>query len=294
VVANLGPSRTTYRREEEDMEQIAKLISQAYGRPIDMSVLTENSPYLKHDKLREWMGFLMLRRLGDLEMSNPVAFATIHMRMVREMLDHDRINALFAQERRRNPAVDKWFAQKHVSTYTAEDLAAYPEGSFGGVFHRYVVQCGYELDLGINLPLDTDFDYWVVRGLQNHDLEHLLGGGGFNAIGEMIPASTRWGSLFRHFDPELAGLLNIPTFLLFQAELASAMLHTPEVFPTLFGRMQRGWLIGQTSGPYFMARIEDVFHLPLAEARKALEINNVDDADTTAMSDFMMGARRAA
>lgn len=276
------------------MEQIAKLLSQAYGRPIDLSMLTENSPYLKHDKLREWMGFMMLHRIDHLCMSNPVAYATLHMRMVREVVDHDRINALFAQERRKNPAVDRWFAEKRVSTYTAQDLAVYPQGSLGGVFHRYVVQCGYELDLGTNLPLDTDFDYWVVRGLQNHDLEHLLGGGGFNVIGEMIPASTRWGSLFRHFDAELAGLLNTPTFLLFLASLSSAMLYTPQAFPTVLDRMQRGWMIGQTSGPYFMARIEDVFHLPLAEARKALEINNVDDADTVAMSEVMMDIRSAA
>lgn len=276
------------------MQEIAKLLSQAYGRPIDLSMLTEHSPYLKHDKLREWMGFLMLRRLGELELSNPVAFATLHMRMAREVVDHDRINALFAQERCKNPAVDAWFAEKRVSTYTAQDLTAYPEGSLGGLFYRNVVACGYELDLGTNLPLDTDFDYWVVRGLQNHDLEHLLGGGGFNVIGEMIPASTRWGSLFRHFDPELAGLLNTPTFLLFLAELSSAMLYAPKAFPTLFDRMRRGWLIGQTSGPYFMARVEDVFHLPLAEARKALDINNVDDFDTADMTEVMMDVQDAA
>jgi hypothetical protein len=51
---------------------------------------------------------------------------------------------------------------------------------------------------------------------------------------------------------------------------------------------------GQMSGPYFLARFEDYFHLPLAEARKALGINNVDDVDTSAMADVFLEERNAA
>jgi ubiquinone biosynthesis protein Coq4 len=180
-------------------------------------------------------------------------------------------------------------SRRDVSTYTVEDLAIYPAATFGGMFYRHLRENDLSLDLGVEAPpLRTDFDYWVVRGLQNHDLEHLLSGGGFNIIGEMAPISMRWASLFRHLDPELAGLLNVPTHLLFLSYLSSTMLYSPAAYPTLHDRMQRGWLIGQTSGPYFMTRLEDVFHLPLAEARRRLEIRNVDDLDTRAMSDLVM------
>jgi ubiquinone biosynthesis protein COQ4 len=276
------------------VELIASMLSEGLRRPIDMASLTRTSPYLKHEKLCEWMGFMVLHRIGDLEMSQPVDYATIHMKMMRELIDRDRINILFAEARRKDPELDAWFAKRELTNITPERLAECPPGSLGELFHRHVVAMGYDLDLGFNLPLNDDFDYWSIRALQIHDLEHLLGGGGFNVIGEMIPASTRWGNLFRHFEPELAGLLSVPTWLLFLGIQSSAMLYTPEVYPTLLGRFQRGWLIGQTSGPYFRARIEDVFHLPMAEARQALDINNVDDADTTAMSEVMLDDRNAA
>jgi ubiquinone biosynthesis protein COQ4 len=276
------------------VEQVASILSQAIGRPVDPQALIGSSPFLKHDKLRDWIGYIMLRRIGKLEMTHPVEYAGTHIRLMREAFDYDAINALFAAERRKNPKMDAWLSARHVSTYTAQDLAAYPENSLGGIFHRHVVQMGYDLDLGTDMPLKTDFDYWMIRGLQFHDLEHLLSGAGFNLIGEIMPSAFRQGSLMRHLSPELAGALNAPTYFLNLSQLSGCMLYTPAAYPLLFDRFQRAWSIGQSSGPYFMARLEDVFHLPLDEARRALDINNVDDADTTEMSAYMLDERAAA
>jgi ubiquinone biosynthesis protein COQ4 len=230
------------------------------------------------------------------EMEYPVEFAATHIRMIREIMDHDLVNELFAAERRKNPQLDAWFTARHVSTFTLDDLAQYEDGTLGGIYYRRLASMGatVELDLGVNMPTETDFQFWNVRGLQFHDLEHLLGGAGFNVVGEVMPATLRWGALFRHFSPELAGVLNTPTYLLNQGLMASAMLYTPEVYPILFNRMNQAWVIGQTSGPYFLERLEDYFHLPLPEARKALGINNVDDLDTAQMSEVMMDERDAA
>jgi ubiquinone biosynthesis protein COQ4 len=263
------------------MQQIAKLISEACGRPIDMSAIMNDSPLLENRELRDWMGFMMLRRTGGLPI---IGFAKAHMRVVRKAMDHDRINALFSEARREDAALDDWFARRYVARYTVEDLGRYPEGSFGRRFHEHCVAMGLGLELAPDLPLETDFDYWAVRGLQIHDLEHMLNGGGFNVAGEMIPATARWASLFRYLGPELAGLLNTPTYLLFSALLANVLVYDSEVFPTMFDRMQRAWQIGQTSGPYWRSPIEDTFALSLAEAREALDIRNVDDVDTYAIS----------
>lgn len=279
------------------MERIAQILSEACGRPLDPAALIAASPYLKHDKLREWMGYMMLHRTtAAVEMSHPVEVATAHMRMVREIMDRDHINALFAAERRKNPQLDAWFTERHVSSFMLKDLAHYEEGTLGGIYYRHLAGMGaaVALDLGAKLPTTTDFDFWVVRGLQFHDLEHLLGGGGFNYIGELMPSVMRWGVLFKHLSPELAGLLNVPTYLSKQAQLSGAMLYRPEAYPLMFDRYARAWMIGQTSGPYFLAKFEDYFHLPLAEARKALDINNVDEVDTGAMSEFVLGEQDAA
>jgi ubiquinone biosynthesis protein Coq4 len=269
------------------MKTVANILAGAIGRPIDIEALIETSPYLKHDKLREWVGYLMLRRIGDFEMTNAVAYAGSHVRLMRELFSVDRMNELFAAERRKNPQLDAWFAERHVSSYTAEDLAAYPKGTFGALYYERVAAMGYELDLGAGLPLETDFDLWVIRGLQLHDPEHLLGGGGFDLVGEIMPSAMRHGAILRHFSPELAGALNAPTLLLNLSQLSGCMLYTPHAYPTLFERFQRAWTIGWTSGPYFLARFEDVFHLPIAEARRALGLNGVDELDTSAVSATM-------
>jgi len=275
------------------MQAIANLLSGACGRPIDVEFLLKQSPFLKHEQLRDWMGYMMMRRIGEWEMSNAVEFASMHVRLMREAFDHDQMNAMFAAERRKNRQLAAWLDARHVSTYTGKDLEACPEGSFGALFHRHVVRMGYDVDLGFDLPSDTDFDYWILRGLQFHDLEHLLAGAGFNVVGEIMPSAMRHASLLRHLSPELAGALNAPTFFLNLSQLSACMLYTPVAYPVLFERFQQAWRIGSTSGPYFLGRFEDFFHLPIAEARRALDLHNVDDLDTKIMADVMMGQRVA-
>jgi ubiquinone biosynthesis protein Coq4 len=269
------------------MQTIANILAEAMGRPVDMGALVESSPYLKHDKLREWLGYMMLRRIGEFEMDHGVALAGHHVRFMREIYSADHINALFAAERRKNPQLDAWFEARHVSSYTAQDLAAYPEGAFGALYYQRVAAMGYQLDLGAGLPLNSDFDLWIIRGLQLHDPEHLLGGGGFDLVGEVMPSAMRHGGILRHFSPELAGALNAPTLMLNLSQLSSCMLYTPHAYPTLMDRFQRAWTIGWTSAPYFLAKFEDVFHLPLPEARRALGMNNVEEKDTSAVSASM-------
>jgi ubiquinone biosynthesis protein Coq4 len=103
----------------------------------------------------------------------------------------------------------------------------------------------------------------------------------------------RYGFSFRYLPAELAGLLSTSLYLITVSHLISGMLHTPNIFPALFAAISRGWTIGQTSGPYFFARFEDYFHLPIAEARQALEINNVVEADTSEASDVLLSQNRA-
>jgi ubiquinone biosynthesis protein Coq4 len=57
-------------------------------------------------------------------------------------------------------------------------------------------------------------------------------------------------------------------------------LHYPAAFPTVLRAIRCGMDVGEQSGPYFMAKYEDVFHLPLAEAREALGIVGAVDLDS--------------
>lgn len=276
------------------MQTVANIWSETLGRPVDIEALVRESPYLKHDKLREWVGYMMLRRIGAFEMSNVVPFASAHVRLMRELFSADHINALFAAERRVNPRLDAWFRERHVSSFTAKELAAYPPGTFGAVYHDRVAAMGYDLDMSAGLPLETDFDLWIIRGLQLHDPEHLLCGAGFDLISEIMPSTVRHAGILRHFSPELAGALNMPTHLLNVSQLSSCMLYSPHAYPTLFESYQRAWMIGSTSEPYFLARFEDYFHLPMEEARRALGIRNVEEIDTSPVSASTFDETRAA
>ena len=51
-------------------------------------------------------------------------------------------------------------------------------------------------------------------------------------------------------------------------------LHYPQSYPTALKAAQCGMRVGQESGPIFMARYEDVFHLPIPQAREALGIRD--------------------
>jgi ubiquinone biosynthesis protein COQ4 len=269
------------------MQTVANILSDAIGRPVDIDALIKASPYLKHDKLREWVGYMMLRRIGDFELSNAVAYAGAHVRLMRELFSADHINALFAAERARHPRLDAWFRERHVSSFTAKDLEGYAPGTFGAAYNDRVAAMGYELDLGAGLKLESDLDLWIIRGLQLHDPEHLLGGAGFDLIGEIMPSTMRQAAILRHFSPELAGALNMPTWILNMSQLSGCMLYTPHAYPTLFERYQQAWKVGSTSGPYFLAKFEDYFHLPMDEARRALGLNNVEEVDTSPVSATM-------
>jgi ubiquinone biosynthesis protein COQ4 len=101
-------------------DQISALLEEACGGPlIGMADLFEDSPYLQSDKLREWMGVMMLRPMSKL---SPFDFAYWYFRLLRDVVDKDRINLLFAQERRRNPRLDTWMSRRDISTYSLEDL----------------------------------------------------------------------------------------------------------------------------------------------------------------------------
>jgi ubiquinone biosynthesis protein COQ4 len=274
------------------LERVIQTLSEACGRPFDPAALFEGNPYLANESLREWAGYLMLRRAAEVP---GLEVGMAHMRFLREVIDRDRANALFAEARRSDPRLNAWLTERHVPRYNAHDFTRYAPGTFGGLVHANIVQKNMKLDMTTPQMTDaTDFDFWMLRGLQTHDFEHILGGSQFNIVGEMLPHTMRYGFSFRYLPAELAGLLSTSLYLITISHLVSAMLHTPDIFATLFGRIQRGWQIGQTSGPYFFARFEDYFHLPIAEARRALDINNVDEADTAQATETLLAQTRAA
>ncbi|SFR88783.1 Coq4 family protein [Sphingomonas jatrophae] len=244
----------------------------------ESSTLVSSSPYLNEPRLRDWIATHYLRRSGrDLPTTSDAY--KLH-RILSEVQDMDRIEALFTEERRRSPDLDRWFSDGFVSTYTPEDLLTYPEGSLGYTFGRYLVDNQYQVDIVPRFEPKTQYQYYALRSGQTHDLEHIVCGGGFDILGELIPYYARLSNVPRFLSAELAGMVNAGQLFGSTRIMMRTGLHYQQSYPMALKAAQHGMRVGEASGPIFMARYEDVFHLPIPEARAALGIREAVELDT--------------
>ena len=102
--------------------------------PTTSSTLVSSSRYLNDPRIREWMATHLLRKNGPdaPTPSDPMPLVLA----LREVQDINRINELFAAERRQNAALDAWFREGHISTFKREDLKDYPPESTAGTSLR--------------------------------------------------------------------------------------------------------------------------------------------------------------
>ena len=248
----------------------------------ESSVLVSSSRYLNDLRVRDWVATHLLRRNGP---DVPTPSDSIQLvQILREVQDVGHINALFAAERRKNTALDQWFREGFVSTFGVDDLAHHAPDTVGGIFHSQLT--AHDMQINIVPPFEpkNDFEYFQLRAGQTHDLEHILGGGGFDFIGELVPYYMRLANLFVHLSPELAGELSAFSILGSSRILTRAVLHYPQTWLVTLDAVERGTAVGRQSDPIFMMRYEEIFDLPLMEARAKLGIRGARDADTAKAS----------
>ena len=240
----------------------------------ESSVPVSSSRWLNDGRVREWMATESLRRNGH---DYPLLYGLpTLMEAVDQVRDTDDAERLVTQERARNPAFDRWLTEAFVSTYSKEDLRAYPEGSVGRQLFDYMDEFDLSPELNSRLLADPDWkpantlDYWNLRMGQTHDCYHILGEVGFGSIGEYFITGVVTGNAFRHLGPELAGALMTVNTLIMFPWMTRTMLHYPGAWPTLWRNLSYGYEVGQQSDMLFAARFEDILHLPPAQAREVL------------------------
>jgi ubiquinone biosynthesis protein COQ4 len=246
------------------------------------SVLVSSSKYLNDARVRDWVATHLLRRNGT---DVPTPSDSIQLvQILREVQDIDHINALFAAERKKNPQLDEWFKEGFSSQFTLDDLAQYPPGTVGAIYHEQLSD--HSLDVNIVPPFvpRNDFEYFQLRAGQTHDLEHIMGGGSFDFIGELVPYYMRLTNLFVHLSPELAGELSAFSILGSTRIITRAVLHYPQTWLVAQNAMERGARVGRESAPLYMLKYEDVFAMTPEAAREALGIRGVEVVDTGAAS----------
>ncbi len=254
------------------------------------STLISSSKYLNEPRLRDAMATAMLRRNGR---ERRVGWdSTPIVRAYRDVRDPDYMNKLIHDERKINPRLDAWFAERYISTFRRDDLKDYADGTLGNTFYRYLVENNFDIDLDPNLRRDpnwrptNDLDYWDMRSAQLHDFEHIMGGVGFDFLGEVVPFWMRIENYFAHLSAELAGELGTVFQLLVVPIQTRTMLHYPKAWTAVTEYIKRAIEIGRAASPLYMARYEDLFHLSVPEARIALGIPQIEEIDTSALSDY--------
>lgn len=264
------------------MNDYSYLLQGIQAVPTESSVLVSSSKYLNDAKLRDWVSTQLLRRNGP-DVPTPSDSIKLHM-ILSEIQDIGRINDLFAEARRADSRLDAWFAEGFSSSFARDDLAGHAPDTVGGIFYKQLADNDLQVEIVPKFVPKNDYEYFQLRAGQTHDLEHVLGGGGFDFIGELVPYYMRLTNLFVHLDAELAGELAAFSILGSTRVITRAVLHYPQTWLTVQDTIERGAKVGRESAPLFMMKYEDVFDMPIEAARAHLGIKGVRMADTATAS----------
>ncbi len=264
------------------MNDIPYLLRGVTRLQTDSSILVSSSKYLNDARLRDWIAEIVLKQNGP----DVPAQSEMHplVDMIDSLRDLPRIEALFTEERARDPALDAWFNEGFVSDYDAAYFHRFQRGTLGHIFYEEVIAKNFEIVIYEKPAPKSQLDYFMLRAGQTHDLEHIMTGGDFAYMGELVPAWFRITNHFKHFSPELAGELSIMYLFVTLRYTVRTMLHYPDVWRTCQDAVERGMRCGHASGPLFMAKYEDVFDLTLEEARERLGVREAVYADTSVAS----------
>lgn len=266
---------------ERDFAYFQRGVAEQFGTT---SGLASTSRFLNNPTLRDWLSTNFLRRNGpDLPIPSDPTRGLVQA--LNEIRDMDRVQGLIDAEKIVNPAFRNWVEEKWLGSLTQDDFARYPEGTFGNRYFDCMTRFGIQYNFGWkDAKPNSDFEFIMMRFAQMHDFEHLITGGGFNTLGELLPYFVRLSNPYTHLSPELATALG--EIYLFGAHRLTfrAYLHYPDTWMTCIDLMQRGFRIGTSSEPFILMRFEEVLHLSLSEAREALGARHAEDIDTEAVS----------
>jgi len=241
---------------------------------------------LNDPRVREAIALRMLGRNGN-DLPSTYTLPALFQALA-ENEDYEELFTLIATERHTNKAFDAWMSEGFLSTMSRDDFRDFGEGTVGRIYYEYLYDREFEPNIVAFKQPENEMEYWVIRASQVHDVfEHILAGAPFDIINEMIPTSMKIANVHKHLSAGLAGKFTIINSILTTSQINRATLHYPACVPALLERLERGLLIGRTSEPYFMMKYEDILHLSVEDARKAIGMNNALEVDYGELSDVI-------
>ena len=294
TIVELTPSMSEAQPSPDDE---ANIFRKGFRKvPTHSSVLVSSSPYLNSPGLREWIATESLRRNGA-DYPNLYGLSDM-LEAADKARDIDKVETLIKAERRKNPALDRWFEERFISTYSLEDLGNNPPGSIGRQLYEHMTSLGLSMELDPRIMANPnwkptyDIEYYNLRSGQTHDFDHLLGEVGFDVVGELFPTGLRTGNIFTHVSPELASeLLLINTLNIFPW-LMRSVLHYGAAWPAVWKNLSHGYEVGQKSDLLFTVKYEDLLALPPVEVRKAIGVRGFQGPVDSRAASLVFGEGR--
>jgi len=267
--------------------------------PTASSRLVSSSKFLNNTVIREYVMQESLRRNGR---DFPMTYALPNLfQALYTIRDEKRINEMLAEECKTKPELAAFFEEGYISTFTRQDLAKYAPNTCGGEYYQYLTSNNFEIVLDPRIEMNPSWkpqsmvDYWDLRTGQTHDLDHLLGGAGFDFLGETTPLFMRIEGYFAYFDnPELAGELSTLLTIMAFPTLMRTMIHYPSTWPAMSAHITNGMKVGRESEPWFLKKFEPCFGMTKPEARNYLGMKGVTDVETWKESDVWSEGAQAA
>lgn len=253
----------------------------------DSSALISSSRYLNSPRMREWIANIILKKNGPDVPPQSEMYPVYDM--LAEVRDADRVEELFTRERAKNPRLDAWLEERFMSKYDENYFKDFAPGTLGHTFYKEVIEKEFAIVVREKAPPKSQMEYFLYRSGQVHDLEHILTGGDFSYMGEIVPAWSRITNQFKHLSPELASEVSVIFMLVVLRYTIRTLLHYPKIWPAAQDAIERGMLVGKSSDAYFLNKYEDLFPLPLEEARERAGIRNARYVDRTAESEIWAG-----
>lgn len=241
--------------------------------PADMgsaTLLRSNSIYLNDPRLRDWIATECLRKHGrDI---NHYGSVMDMMQIRSELIDQDEVNRLFKLARAKDPAIDFWFSERYMPSYDWRELQELSRGTLGREYYEMLMEAGLTPDFIHFEEPKSDYDYWMRRYMMVHDIEHVVTGYRYDAIGEIAYLTLHAVNAQTYLGHELAKHVNAFALLLVTTSLSRYALHYPRLLASTLQAMGECQKIGAEMKPIFIQRFEDMFEMDIEDVRKELGI----------------------
>lgn len=242
----------------------------------ESSVLVSSSKYLNSAAMRNLVAQEMLRKYGtDL---TPAYFIPEMNAAFAEVTDYAYIASLVAAERERLPEFASWLDRRFISDFSVERVADFRTGTLGEQVNAFV-NSGFDIDFMFKGQPADDYQYWLKRFIQSHDIQHMVTGFDVTPIGEYALIQLNNTNYYDYFSPELASELTRQTTLQVTCGWMRANLHYPCTVPLLLDALALGREMGRgLSKPLFYVKWEDYWDNSIAEIREDLNIQGAPAA----------------